>query len=149
MVTFYLKYTQPLLLFITFMLLTHFCFVFLCIISQFYTADASNSLNKVYHLTGLVLAVVTPIAFIASPSIISLPVDYALGLIIPLHAHVGLNYVVTDYVPKAVRSVARLGVLGLTLITAAGILKLNFDGPGLTETIKSTWKAPIKKPEQQ
>ena len=99
-------------------------------------------------MTGLTLAVATPIAFIASPSIISFPIDVALGVIIPLHAHVGMNYVITDYVPKAFRSIARLSLFGLTIITAAGILKLNFDGPGLTETIKSTWRAPIKKSEQ-
>ena len=111
-------------------------------------ADTSKSLNKIYHTSGLVLAGLTPVAFILSPSIINMPVDIALGVFFPLHAHVGMNYVISDYVPKAFRSLARAGLLGVTIITAAGLLKLNLTGAGITETFKSLWKKDEKKKKQ-
>ncbi len=55
-----------------------------------------------------------------------------------------MNYVVSDYIPKASRGPARALVLVTTIIAAAGILKLNLEGPGLTETIKSLWRKPTK-----
>ena len=59
----------------------------------------------------------------------------------------GINYVISDYVPKAQRLAARGGLLFVTALTAVGIFKLNFDGPGLTGTLKSLWMKPedIKK----
>ncbi len=108
-------------------------------------ADTSKSLNKIYHTSGIVLAGLTPIAFILSPSMLNMPVDIALGVLFPLHAHVGMNYVISDYVPKALRSLARAGLLGVTIITAAGLLKLNLTGAGVTETFKSLWRKDEKK----
>lgn len=66
------------------------------------------------------------------------------GVIFPVHSHIALNYVIGDYVPKASRSIARAGLLGATIIAAAGIMKLNFTGPGLTDVIKSLWRSPKK-----
>ncbi len=72
------------------------------------------------------------------------PADLLLGLFFPFHSHVAMNYVVTDYVPKGSRGAARALVLATTVIAAAGILKLNLEGPGFTETIKSLWRKPTK-----
>lgn len=66
-------------------------------------------------------------------------------MLFPAHAHVAMNYVVSDYVPKAARSMARVGLLGVTIITAAGLLKLNLTGEGLTETLKSMWRKKERK----
>lgn len=55
-----------------------------------------------------------------------------------------MNYVISDYVPKASRSLVRAGLLGATIVAAAGILKLNISGPGLTDVIKSLWRSPKK-----
>ncbi len=85
----------------------------------------------------------TPVAFLA-PSSMSMPIDLVLGVLFPFHSHVALNFVVTDYVPKQSRGLARGVVLAATVIAAAGILKLNLQGPGLTETIKSLWNKPTK-----
>lgn len=90
------------------------------------------------------MAGLTPIAFVLSPSILNYPVDILLGALIPLHAHMGMNYVISDYVPKAGRTLARTGMLGLTIVAAAGILKLNLTGPGLTETLKAMWRSKAK-----
>lgn len=108
-----------------------------------YIADSSNSINRAYHSSALALAVLTPVAF-ALPASMALPADLLLGLLFPFHSHVAMNYVVTDYVPKASRGAARALVLATTVIAAAGILKLNLEGPGLTETIKSLWRKPTK-----
>merc|ERR1740121_428529 len=52
----------------------------------------------------------------------------ALALAFPLHGHIGMNYVLSDYVPKFFGK----AVLGLT--------KLNLEGPGITGTLKALWK---------
>ena len=64
------------------------------------------------------------------------------GILFPIHSHIALNYVISDYVPKASRSLVRAGLLGATIVAAAGILKLNLAGPGLTDVIKSLWRSP-------
>ena len=52
----------------------------------------------------------------------------------------GARQVISDYVPVSGRPVVRAGVLGLSLATVAGLLKLNRDGPGVTATLKSLWR---------
>jgi succinate dehydrogenase (ubiquinone) membrane anchor subunit len=119
--------------------------LFLCITFCFRfhsSADSSKAATKWFHSTGIVLAVATPLAFLMSPSSLVLPVDVTLGLLFPFHSHVALNAVITDYVPKSARNPARIALLAVTIITAAGLLKLNIQGPGLTESIKSLWRAP-------
>lgn len=64
------------------------------------------------------------------------------GVLFPIHSHIALNYVISDYIPKASRSLVRAGLLGATIVAAAGILKLNISGPGLTDVIKSLWRRP-------
>lgn len=59
--------------------------------------------TKVHHLTNILLLGLAPVAFLGHPSV-SFPVDCILGTVIPIHAHIGLNSVISDYVPKALRS---------------------------------------------
>ena len=101
-------------------------------------------MNKWYHKTMIALAVLTPVSFALSPSPLNKPIDLALGILFPFHSHVGLNYVISDYVPKAFRSVARTGLLGVTAVTTFGLFQLNIGGVGMTETIKRLWRAPTK-----
>eukprot|EP01040_Poterioochromonas_malhamensis_P008517 gene8517-9215_t len=102
-------------------------------------ADSSNTLNKYFHKSNLLLAVLTPAAFLV-PSTFVQPIDVTLGLILPFHSHVAMNYVITDYVPKSSRPLARGLLLAATLIGTAGLLKLNLTGPGLTATVLNLWK---------
>ena len=88
------------------------------------------------------LAVLTPISFVLSPSMLNKPIDLVLGVLFPLHSHIGLNYVISDYVPKALRSTARIGLTGVTAVTTLGLLQLNIGGVGMTETIKTLWRRP-------
>jgi succinate dehydrogenase (ubiquinone) membrane anchor subunit len=90
-----------------------------------------------------------PVAFVLSPSPLNLPVDLALGVLIPLHAHVGMNNVISDYVPKAQRQFARVTMLGLTAVMLLGFVRVNLEGAGITETVKTVWREPPTKEAQQ
>lgn len=74
----------------------------------------------------------------------NLPVDLALGIALPLHAHIGMNYVITDYAEKVLgkgaRGPARYAMVGFTGLTALGLTKLNLTGVGITETVKALWR---------
>mmetsp|Transcript_23942 Transcript_23942/g.35147 ORF Transcript_23942/g.35147 Transcript_23942/m.35147 type:complete len:137 (+) Transcript_23942:74-484(+) len=111
---------------------------------SFVNADSGQLGTKFFHNTNLLLVGIFPIAFFSSPSSITYPLDLAMGVLIPLHAHIGVNIVISDYVPKAARSACRFGMVGATVLTIAGLTKLNVAGPGITETIKSLWKSPKK-----
>ncbi|GMI54389.1 hypothetical protein TeGR_g10095 [Tetraparma gracilis] len=89
-----------------------------------------------------------PVCFAVSPSAVSMPLDVALGLALPLHAHIGMNYVITDYVPKISKGLtgpARVLQLLFTAVTVAGLLNLNVRGEGMTETVKKLWRGKEKK----
>jgi succinate dehydrogenase hydrophobic anchor subunit len=70
------------------------------------------------------------IAMILSPTILNLPVDLAMGVIIPVHMNVGLTGIIEDYVPKAYQSGTFMGLIAVTAITALGLLKINLCGVG-------------------
>lgn len=98
-------------------------------------------INDIHHKTNIALAVVTPIAFVLSPSIANYPLDLSMGILIPVHSHITLNMVAEDYVPEGTaRSAAKLGILALSLVTAFGLIKVNMCGPGITESVKSLWR---------
>ncbi|PNH06067.1 hypothetical protein TSOC_007601, partial [Tetrabaena socialis] len=83
----------------------------------------------------------TPVAILASKgSYLQTAADIIFGLAIPIHSHICMNAVVTDYLPKAARGPARVGVLGMSLLTYVGIQKMNMAGPGVTETVKGLWR---------
>mmetsp|Transcript_12943 Transcript_12943/g.22785 ORF Transcript_12943/g.22785 Transcript_12943/m.22785 type:complete len:141 (-) Transcript_12943:339-761(-) len=116
-------------------------------LSSIVEADGRGSLaTKYYHYTSMALIPLTPAAFLLSPSPMCMPVDLALGIVIPIHAHIGMNYVMTDYVKKFIGKgavgPARYIMLGATGVTMAGLLKLNLTGPGVTESVKSMWRKP-------
>ncbi|KAK1934403.1 hypothetical protein P3T76_011012 [Phytophthora citrophthora] len=57
-----------------------------------------------------------------------------------------MNNVISDYVPKNVRTLARLGWLGATSLMFLGLLRVNLEGPGITEVVKTVWReSPNKK----
>mmetsp|Transcript_9036 Transcript_9036/g.13582 ORF Transcript_9036/g.13582 Transcript_9036/m.13582 type:complete len:141 (+) Transcript_9036:83-505(+) len=111
---------------------------------SFVNADSGRAGTKWFHTTNLLLVGMFPVAVVSSPSTMSYVLDLLMGVLIPIHAHVGVNIVISDYVPKAARSVCRYGMVGATVITIAGLTKLNVFGPGMTETIKYLWRTPKK-----
>ena len=61
-------------------------------------ADSSNASFSLYHKTSLALIAATPFAIALSNSTVGTAIDVAMGLAIPIHAHIGMNWVLTDYV---------------------------------------------------
>eukprot|EP00467_Chlorarachnion_reptans_P020911 CAMPEP_0114499930 /NCGR_PEP_ID=MMETSP0109-20121206/7684_1 /TAXON_ID=29199 /ORGANISM="Chlorarachnion reptans, Strain CCCM449" /LENGTH=153 /DNA_ID=CAMNT_0001677539 /DNA_START=31 /DNA_END=492 /DNA_ORIENTATION=+ len=102
-----------------------------------------SNLIDLHHKANIGLAVAMPVAFALSPHPIASVMDYGLMVLIPVHSHVSLNLVAEDYVPRGtMRSGARMLIAVISVITGAGLLKLNVAGPGITETVKSLWRAP-------
>lgn len=95
---------------------------------------------KLQHMANLSLLGLFPTALLLSPSKFNVPVDIAMGLYIPMHSHISLNNVISDYVPKSYRMLARVGCLGLSSVLLLGLLRLNISGVGITESIKSFWR---------
>jgi succinate dehydrogenase (ubiquinone) membrane anchor subunit len=112
-------------------------------------ADQTMTNIHLYHQVNNSLLVMTPCALILSPSPWAMPVDLALGIFLPLHGHIGMNSVLTDYMPKfglgdGFVKLTRYLMLGTTLMTTAGLTRLNLEGDGISGTIKKLWK-PDKK----
>jgi len=117
------------------------------VFGRFLAADADVNLAvKVYHRVNLALLGATPLALATDNTALSFPVDMALGLMFAMHGHIGMNYVITDYVPKfmskAAVGPARGIMLGVTGLTVLGITRLNVEGPGLTGALKALWRKP-------
>ena len=106
--------------------------------------DTSTKALSLYHKLNWSLLGLTPLALAFSPSPMNMPVDIALSIFFPLHAHVGMNCVITDYAPKFFGKggigPCRVVMAGLTAMTTLGLLKLSVTGPGLTETLKELWR---------
>ena len=105
--------------------------------------DAHAKALAYYHTLNVALVAAAPIAVLAHPSPLSTPVDLAIGIALPIHAHVGMMNVISDYAPKISKHAAapmRASMAGLTAVTIAGLLRLNLQGAGITETAKSLWR---------
>ena len=111
-------------------------------------ADRGAIGTKLYHNTSLFLLVGFPLALLPVPTI-SFPFELAIGFIIPLHSHIGFNYIITDYVPKAMRSAARAGVLATTVISVLGLTYINVKGDGIGNAFRSLWKKPPAKTSEK
>jgi len=75
--------------------------------------------------------------------------DVGLAVALPLHSHVALSYVVSDYVPKTFQIPVRAGVAGLTAVAFLGLMKTAVLGPGIGGAIKQLWgRAPAKQGER-
>lgn len=96
-----------------------------------------------YHYSGLALAGLVPAA-LALPRPVTTPVEVGLAVAAPLHAWVGLNYIISDYVPPAARGAVRMGTLGITGAAVVGLAKLAVAGPGIVNTAKLLWHGPKK-----
>eukprot|EP00240_Pyramimonas_obovata_P010971 CAMPEP_0118932944 /NCGR_PEP_ID=MMETSP1169-20130426/10763_1 /TAXON_ID=36882 /ORGANISM="Pyramimonas obovata, Strain CCMP722" /LENGTH=120 /DNA_ID=CAMNT_0006875653 /DNA_START=47 /DNA_END=409 /DNA_ORIENTATION=+ len=117
--------------------------------SKLFKAD-SGIPYKYYHTSHICLAGMAPASLYLSPSKLSMPVDLALAVTIPLHMQVGMNHVVTDYAPKLCNFVwkkhpvctaaQRSVVMGMTGATILGLTKLALEGKGLVGTAKEFWR---------
>jgi len=79
----------------------------------------------------LALALGGPVATVA---------NLTCGVVIPLHAHIGMRSVVLDYVHSVPQQRAVLAALAaFTVGSAAGLTYFNLYDVGLTEGVKALW----------
>ena len=102
----------------------------------------SASQIELFHYSHVALLAGIPVAVLLSPSVLVMPLDLALGLLLPWHTHVGMANVLEDYVPRPYRSLAKGGLLLVSVLATLGLLKVNLCGAGITESVKSLWRQP-------
>merc|ERR1711907_520075 len=104
-------------------------------------ADHSTTALHLYHKTNLLAIGLTPLAFVVPESVPVLPcvLNVFLGVVFPIHGHIGMAGVLTDYVPKiagkGALNPARYALMGLTTVTVLGLLKHNLTGDGMTKSV--------------
>ena len=129
-------------------------------------ADSTNLHDKIFHYSQLTAAVLFPISFILAPSAIcvhasfstfhlQVPIDYIMCVLYPLHGHIGMSHIFSDYCGPVCHFVSRLNMqilsktlriitLLLSLFGIKDILYLNATSYGLTATIKQLWRPKIQ-----
>lgn len=101
--------------------------------------DKQSTVKEVYHYTSYFLAAGVPTALLLGAPVTSV-LDLAMGVVIPLHFHIGMRSVLVDYVHEPAQQNAVLAVLaGVTALTAFGLAKFNLTDVGITEGVKSLW----------
>jgi hypothetical protein len=63
--------------------------------------------------------------------------DVGLGVLIPLHAHVGMRSVILDYVHGGAQKTALLAMGGVTVATIAGLTYFNIFDEGILPAVKA------------
>ena len=114
--------------------------------------DAGAAATHAHHAMTTFLVVATPAVFMVPDSWTDGFVDKAFGILVAAnvsaHSWVGLNYVVTDYVPKVSKSLlgpARIATAGIGAITLLGLGKIAVSSEGgIKGAIKGLW-SPKKK----
>jgi len=108
-------------------------------------ADRSMALQKIFHQTSIACLALTPVAILAHPTPLSMPVDVLLSVAFPLHAHIGISWILSDYVQGATpNGPFRMAIFGLTCVASLGLLKLSVTGDGILGTVKAVWTGPKK-----
>ncbi|OQR92806.1 hypothetical protein ACHHYP_03185 [Achlya hypogyna] len=108
-------------------------------------ADNSKPMMLVGKIASAGILGLIPVALALSPSALNTPVDYALGVLIPVHAHVSMNAVLSDYIPKVHQLPFRLSALAGSAAFFLGLLVVNVNGVGITESVKTIWREAPKK----
>jgi succinate dehydrogenase (ubiquinone) membrane anchor subunit len=104
--------------------------------------SAGPKVQRLYQQSGYVLAGLVPATLLADSSSIPARVaDVGLAVALPLHSHVALSYVVSDYVPKTFQLPVRAGVAGLTAVAFLGLMKTAVLGPGIGGAVKQLWRS--------
>ena len=84
--------------------------------------------HKLMRYSSLGLTAIIPAALLLEPSSLVYPLDLALGVLLPVHMHLGMRDVVRDYVPRPQAGMAQIGLWVVSVVTALGLTKLNFNG---------------------
>jgi succinate dehydrogenase hydrophobic anchor subunit len=104
--------------------------------------ENASTLKDLMHASSFFLAAGIPLAvMIGSP--VSSVVDLVAGVVIPLHAHVGMRSVLFDYVHDVPTQRMTLGALAIfTAGSAIGLTWFNVTDVGLTEGVTSLFVRP-------
>jgi succinate dehydrogenase (ubiquinone) membrane anchor subunit len=105
--------------------------------------------QQYWHWSAQSLAVLAPVALVLSPSMLNIPVDLALGVVIPAHTYMGLVMVAEDYAPQPLLKLSKLFIAVLAAVMFGGMLKMNICGAGVTESVKALWRKPKQQQQQQ
>ncbi|KAJ9524605.1 CybS-domain-containing protein [Haematococcus lacustris] len=113
-------------------------------LSRVLAADiAGHQFHRAHEYANYALAGATPLAIVSKKDgFLQRVADLGFAVAIPVHMHIGMNACITDYLPSAARGVARAGLLGATVVSVVGLLKINIMGPGVTQTVKGLWHRP-------
>lgn len=104
--------------------------------------SSKNATFEYYEASQWALGIMTPLAFILSPSALNFPVDVAMGLIIPYHMYTGCHHIFDDYlITTSYHGIAQKILLVVVALAVVGLLNLNFRGIGITEAIKRMWRS--------
>ena len=111
---------------------------------NFVNADSTATMISLHHKMNIAILGLVPVALATSSTALQMPLDLLLGIALPVHGHIGMNLVGTDYFAKVFGKTAvaplRMGVAVFTGVTMLGLFKLNLTGPGITESVKSFWR---------
>ena len=71
-------------------------------------------------------------------------IDLGLGVVLPLHCHMGFGAIIDDYLPARragkVNMIAKVGLAMATSLALYGCFKFNTNDIGLTGFAKRLWK---------
>eukprot|EP01089_Gocevia_fonbrunei_P016998 TRINITY_DN53_c0_g1_i1.p1 TRINITY_DN53_c0_g1~~TRINITY_DN53_c0_g1_i1.p1 ORF type:complete len:175 (+),score=29.14 TRINITY_DN53_c0_g1_i1:82-606(+) len=98
---------------------------------------------EIARKNNILLAAIVPLALIApyigNPSIIVVPVDYALSILIPTHIATGMAHVAKDYLHGATKAITQLLVFIASIFTIIGMLRINWSQGGVSHVIRQLW----------
>ena len=95
--------------------------------------------KEALHYTSYFLAFGLPSALVFGAPV-STVVDLVSGVVVPLHAHMGMRAVIVDYVWSVPQQRMALGALaGVTVLMTLGLTKFNLFDVGLTGAIKALY----------
>lgn len=79
-------------------------------------------------------------------------VDLAIGILFPLHCHLGFSAIITDYLPKrkfpTVYPITMLLLYAGTAATIYGLFQYNTKEVGICEGMARLWRPTAKKSEE-
>ena len=103
----------------------------------------------IFHKTNIAAMALAPLILVLPDSgVATTSYNVVMGIALPLHGHIGMTGILTDYVPKLSKGLltpARYAMVGLTAVTVLGLLKHNLAGDGMTKSLKALWRQPEKK----
>ena len=112
-------------------------------------ADEGGKALKVFHASNVAAAILLPVAaFSDSGSAVQTAANWAIAGVLPLHGHIGMNWVITDYIPPASQGSVRALTLAASVICFLGLARVNAQGDGVIDTVKHLW-TPLKVADEE